>query len=281
LTPRYPDRDSLVQDNLYEEFAVEINRIAMQMLKEYFANLENESRFQSHIHHSLLLSYFEFANHEEAQAMSYIPVESNTFGNREYFDTGIMSKQNIIEHGYSFCCGIDDIDDQFLLGADEDEIKCIQVNSKVAVHLIDLGIPQLVKIETATKPEHQVNLEPLVLKLIYADGKKESLSLPEAVLVDCCHNTYVYAKDSSDILGIFTDYFEYAFINDECRSFDDIYDEIRESLIQELTTRFSILKREQFAFLPAYSNIKNICFDNGNLAVTYNDGQNRIFEIRE
>ncbi|MCK9331642.1 MAG: hypothetical protein M0Q19_00525 [Candidatus Cloacimonetes bacterium] len=279
LTPRFPDRTCINQDDKCRDFMLFLNQCYVQMLRDYFRHFPPAARFTPHINAQLLMAYFEHENETELEGLDYIPVVENPFcGNGELSPT-ICTKSAMLKQGISFCCGSMQIDDRYTIGCDRQILPCYSVDEGVAPYLRKAGIPELVDISILNQAEKMINLEPLQLKLSYHDDSEQEISIKEALLMDDCNDPSVYAEHENTVLRVFDDFFEEAYVEDSERDRYVLEAEVRTQIEQQLVRSFSLIKLSFFDFLPSYHDISQISFQRGNLAVAYKDGSSRDYHI--
>jgi len=240
LTPRFPDRTCINQDDKCRDFMLFLNQCYVQMLRDYFRHFPPAARFTSHINAQLLMAYYEHEHETELEGLDYIPVVENPF------------------------CGNGELS---------------SVDEGVAPYLRKAGITELVDISILNQADKMINLEPLQLRLSYHDDSEQEISIKEALLMDDCNDPSIYAEHENSVLRVFDDFFEEAYVEDSERDRLVLEAEVRTQIEQQLVRSFSLIKLSFFDFLPSYHDISQISFQRGNLAVAYRDGSSRDYHI--
>lgn len=279
LNPRYPDRSQIIADPKLDAFQAFVNFLAMKMIKRYFRENYHPAKGYMSKPVSLLKTFYSEARSVERQAMPYVPVDTMVFGSCSYQDEEIRTKAELKAKAFSYCVGGLSVNDAYNLGADLDLLGCVSVTQEVGAALADYGLQELREVTTEPQPCHMINTEPLVLHYKLADQGIRTVVLSEALLMNSYNETYIYAPTRSQILGVLDEYFETVMTEEEYRHPDDVEQDIRNYLVDELQKRFGILTLCQFDFLPDYHELKQLVFESGNLALTYQDGSIKTYQL--
>lgn len=272
LTPRYPDRTCLNQDDKHERFMAFLHQCAQTMLQEYFASFPQGARFSSGTNAALLAHYFRHAPEAELMQMELIPVIDDAFCGSDYRSESLVSLKTLRAAGYCFHEGNIQVDDEYRLAMNIEHLICYDVSEKVAAILRRHGIPELLSVNSTSPINQTINLTPLVLEFRYADESKEFIPLRNTMLLDCYDEPYVYAESESQVHEIVNDYLPQLYEYDCEHSLEEISEEISQSLDAQLAKGFKLINLRHFAFIPRHYDLHSIRFEHGNLAVAYSDG---------
>jgi len=279
LNPRYPDRSQIIADPKLVAFQAQVNFLALKLIKSYFEESYIPRAGYRSKPVSLLKTFYCEATPKERQAMPLVPVDKLVFCSCSYQDEDIRTKAELKTEGYLYCVGGMAINEAYNLGADLETLGCVSVTQEVGAALADYGLPELRSVTTEPAPYNMINTEPLVLQYKLADGGKKTVVLSEALLMNSYNEAYIYALSREQILSVLDEYFETVMTEEEFRHPDDVEDDIRSYLVEELQTRFRIMTLNQFNFLPDYQNLKQLRFKAGNLALCYLDGSIKTYQL--
>ena len=279
LNPRYPDRSQIIDDSKLDAFQAKVNYLAMKLITSYF--MESYVPAKGYISKpvSLLKTFYAEATPVERQAMPLVPVDTLVFGNCSYQDEEIRTKAELKASACLYCVGGISVNDEYNLGADLDLLGCVSVTQEVGTALGEYGLQELREVTTEPRPCNMINTEPLVLHYELADLSTKTVILNEALLMNSYNEAYIYAPTREQILDVLDEYFETVMSEEEYRHPDDIELDIRTYIVEELQKRFGIMTLSQFDFLPDYHKLKQLVFETGNLALTYQDGSVKTYQI--
>ncbi len=280
LTMRYPDRTAICRDEKYAEFEKFLSKQITGMLIDLFSDYEKSNkRFGRYGDYCLLYSLYQNASKRDLKKLTVYPVIKHPFANSEYQDNAIFTKDDL--EGYSFCRKSIEIKEDYLLGADYDEIKCCQVDERIAPYLIDLGIPEVTEVNIVNDLDQMINLKRPLLELVFADESSKQIVLSQALLLSDCDEMYIFAENEDEVLSVFESYCEMVIQTDDERSYDEIENDLRELVIDEMSNTLNIVSNSRFNFLPKYYNLRNIEFSVGNLALKYEDGTTKKMKLKK
>jgi len=279
LTPRYPDRTMLTMDDKWEAFSTFLVETITRVLADYFSNLEN-STFRRWTCYHLLQFLYRHGDKAVLEKLEWIPVDLDVFTSQDHYDFGIMKKADLVKHGYYYTTEDLRVDDDFYLGFDTDQFKCVKVSDKVTPYLAKLDLHEINGIRAVNPGKDLIQTQPLELEFLYEDNLVTSLKLQNALLYDHNYCLRVIALDVGQVMGVFDNYWEHVADYNSEESVDEQEKTLRDEIWHALTTQFKLMPDDRFCFLPRYYDLKNISFEDGNLAVSYKDGSSLSFALR-
>lgn len=279
LNPRYPDRSQIIADPKLDAFQAYVNSQAMKLIKSYFMESYVAAKGYMSKPVSLLKTFYTEATPVERQAMPLVPVDTLVFGNRSYQDEEIRTKAELKASACLYCVGGISVNEDYNLGADLELLGCVSVTQEVGAALGEYGLQELGEVTMEPQPHNMINTEPLELHYELADHSSRTVVLSEALLMNSYNEAYIYAPTREQILSVLDEYFETVMTEEEFRHPDDVEDDIRSYLAEELQKRFSIMSLSQFNFLPDYQNLKQLRFKAGNLSLSYLDGSIKTYQL--
>ena len=277
LTPRYPDRNSLNYEEKYQELQAYVNGEVEKLLLTYFAGgLPKPVLFGSV---SLLGDMYKHTARELMSQIPWVTLRRNAFRDHESWYFALARKSELAGHRY--CVEALQVDDEYSLGADTDELKIVQVEDHVAPYLKNMGLKEVVAVMAENPPRKTVNLEPLRLRIIQADGGEEDVTLQEAVLCNVFNDAFVYTMAKDRVLEVFDDYGDEALFLDEDRDWDDIRADVRRDIVEAMAAEFGLCGQSKFSFLPRHRELRSIVFDGGSVKLEYGDGSSCDLRLEE
>lgn len=277
LTPRYPDRSSLNYDDKFLELQDFVNGEAEKLLLPYFSGELDRPLIHGNV--SLLEDLYRYAEQEKMREIPWLPVRRDIFRDHDCWCNSLMSKDDLA--GHRFCTEALQIDGEYNLGADLDDLKIVQAGDYVAPYLRETGLKEVIEINSENPPQRTITLEPLRLRIIQADGGEETVVLNEAVLCNGYNDVFVYATDQSRVLGIFDDYGDDALTQEDDRNWDDLKDVVRSYLVEAMESYCQACSQHRFDFLPRHQRIKQIRFEGGRVLLEYDDGEQKTLALLE
>jgi hypothetical protein len=277
LTPRYPDRNSLNYDEKYQELRAFVNGEMEKLLLPYFAGELPKPLLPGSV--SLLGDMYKHTARELMSQIPWVTLRRNAFRDHESWYYTLARKSELAGHRY--CVEALQVDDEYGLGADTDELKIVQVEEQVAPYLKEMGLSEVVAIKAENPPRKTVNLEPLKLRIVQADGGEEDVTLDEAVLCNVFNDAYVYAPAQDKVLDVFDDYGDDALFQDDDRDWDDLKDCVRRDILDAMAAEYELCSHSKFNFLPRHREIKRISFRNGQVLLEYDDGGEKTLALLE
>lgn len=277
LTPRYPDRNSLNYDENYQELQAYVNGEVEKLLLTYFAGELPKPVLFGCV--SLLGDMYKHTARELMNQIPWLPVRKDVFRDHESWYYTLARKGDLAS--YSFCVETLQVDEEYSLGADTDELRIVQVEEHVKPYLKDMGLPEVVAVKAENPPQRTINLEPLSLRIIQADGGEESVTLDEAVLCNVFNDAYIYATAQDKVLDVFDDYGDDALFQDDDRDWDVIRADVRRDILDAMAAEYELCSQSKFEFLPRHLRIKRISFGNGQVLLEYDDGGEKTLSLLE
>lgn len=287
LTPRYPDRDALVNDKLYDKFISFIKRTVIKHLEEYFLNFDDDKDIGWLDYHCLLYLY-ENLSEVRLDKLGYIPAEPEYCeGLLSYPDYAIYKKSELKGYAYTIGAlpveGVLDIDadnplnrsEYRLAGEFDKSPRVISVTEDVEHHLRKLGLKKLESISLYKSKDElppTFTIGKLALKFFYEDGTCETHYLSEGVIGNSRHDYFICASDKSMLLGVFREYIETIISAEDIYYHETVNDAI-ELIRSEYEERFDIIDKYKFDFLPDWLKIAALKFDDDHIIIDYTDGR--------
>lgn len=277
LTPRYPDRNSLNYDENYQELQAYVNGEVEKLLLTYFAGALPKPVLFGCV--SLLGDMYRYTAKELMNQIPWLPVRKDVFRDHESWYYTLARKSDLAR--YSFCVETLQVDEEYSLGADTDELRIVQVEEHVAPYLKEMGLPEVVAVKAENPPQRTINLEPLSLRIIQADGGEEAVILDQAVLCNVFNDAYVYAPAQDKVLDVFDDYGDEALFQDDDRDWDVIRADVRRDILDAMAAEYELCSHSKFEFLPRHLRIKRISFDGAQVLLEYDDGEEKTLSLLE
>lgn len=277
LTPRYPDRNSLNYEEHYQELQAYVNGEVEKLLLPYFAGELPKPVLFGCV--SLLGDMYKHTARELMRQIPWLPVRKDVFRDHESWYYTLIRKSDLASYG--FCVETLQVDDEYGLGADMDELRIVQVEEHVAPYLKEMGLPEIVAVKAENPPRRTINLEPLRLRIIQADGGEEAVTLDQAVLCNVFNDAYVYAPAQDKVLDVFDDYGDDALFQDDNRDWDDIKEDVRRDIVDAMAAEYQLCAQSKFNFLPRHLRIKRISFDGAQVLLEYDDGEEKTLSLLE
>lgn len=279
LNPRYPDRSQIIGDSQLDAFQAKVNTLALKLIGDYFKSYQISSRIHLAKAVSLLKTFYQEAAPAERRAMPYVPVDTMVFGSYSYKEEEIKTKAELLEKGWYYSVGGISVNNELNMGADFDTLGCVSVIPEVGEVLAAFGLLELKKVSTKKPLCQMINTEPLELDFELSHEKHQTVVLSEALLMNSYNEACIYAPSREQILDVLNEYFDTVMTPEELRQPEDVEESLRDYLREELQKRFGIMSLSQFSFLPNYWEIKQLVIESGNLALTYQDGSIKTYQL--
>lgn len=280
LTPRFPDRTNLTCDDRYYAFREFLDHAVLSLLRQYFDSLPDGSRFSNNINVSLLTGYYDYAPESELASLDLVPVSQDAFAGSDYDTKTICSKASIRAESGLFHMGPLQLDMEYSFASESPYSRCYNVTERVAEQMRLFGINELLEVNVLNLTQNMINIEQLMLEYRLGDGSISVVPVSNALLLDCYDDPIIYADSVNQVWSIVDTLLEKVH-NENCeRSFDELKDEIENRITESLVTEYGIIDRQRFDFLPKCFDITQICFEFGNLAVSYRDGSKKEYALR-
>lgn len=279
LTPRYPDRTMLTWDDKWDAFSKFLVETITKVLADYFLALES-SGFRNWTSYHLLQFLYRHGDRETLEQVKWVPVDPDVFTSQDHYNFGIMDKADLKDKGYHYCTSDLLADDDYYLAFETDLFKIVKVSSHAAGYLKSLDLKEVTEINTINLDEGVIQLKPLRLDITCGDDSQSVLILQEALLYDHNYGIHVIAPEAGSVLSVFDNYWEDVAAYNSDEPVEDQEQTLRDEVWQALTRQFKLMPDDKFSFLPRYSDLKKIEFEDGNLAVSYKDGTSLNFALR-
>jgi hypothetical protein len=212
--------------------------------------------------------------------LDWVPVDKEPFTSKGLRETTIIRKAELINEGYIFLAGSTIIPNNYYLGCDYNQIKCIHVEEWVASFIRETGLKEVIGIKPTTEPQQMINLTPLMLTLTFSDESTRICMLPDAVISNQFGEVFIYAPSEGKIQEVFDEYWEDVADHSGDNDIHDQETDLRDRLAEEMADFFGVLSQSRFDFLPHFYQLKSLTFEHGNLACKYEDGTTKQYILR-
>jgi hypothetical protein len=283
LTPRYPDRTSLVYDEACRELQDHVAARLERLLPPAYADPARFPSFPGAV--SLLSDLYRHLDPDTLRGIPWVPLRRDVFRNEEGWFWTPVPKAGL--EGYRFCTenlrvAEKEGDDQgYSLGADLEGFGLVQASEHVAPCLRELGLKEVAAVRVGNPPRQTVTLEPLRLDFSYTDGSRERLALPKAMLATDCNEAYIYAPGLDEVLEVYDAFAEETLSLEDYRNWNDLVLDTRRCLVDTLVGECGTIASGLFSFLPDHHRIRNISFESGRVRVAYADGSSKSWATLE
>ncbi len=275
LTPRYPDRNNIVNDFLYEEFRICVTRAVVEYCRLQFEPDNFKEQHKHSIrHHSYLCFLYEEMSDTELGAIDYIPIVSEYKEDLTYSDEDIIaSKAELSEANISYTTQEILANGSYkLAGVFRDkQPRVLLVSDIIGEHLAKLGARELKNV-TIGKTRGIFHLSELPVEFKFSDGSSKNYYLVRGLVNNSCSYS-VIADSQHKIIGTFDEFaFDVAFEGD--LPYEEQVERDRAYIVEVFEEQFNILSKNKFSFLPQYYNLSGLKFDNdhGKIILNYADG---------
>ncbi len=281
LTPIYPDRISLIDNDKLKNFKSFLHQFTSAMILEYFLSNKLEDLNRDSVNSQLLNLFYDISTKEESEKIPYLPISYNAFDYSDLSDETIVKKSDLYENVKHFCSETLYLDNTYRFAGDF-PLKMIYAKLKYSPILEKLGLTEVTDIFVEEQPRTIINQKPLIVTIRLNNNNESSFSINNALLCDGYNNFHVYGMNSKDIYHNFVTDYDSIIGNDD--SFDSIEtqrDFAYKDFLDEYETKFSVLSIKHFNFLPESYLIKCIHFEEKQLIVEYDNHERRKYNLED
>ncbi len=282
LTPKYPDRTSLIEDAKYYEFSKFVKEKISEFLLEYFLSKPWNELTKEYHNINLLKTFYQVASDEDKDKMPYLPVNMNALDISDTVLDVIMNKSDLVERSYQFTKFALRVNNKYRLAADL-PVTIVIIADAYRDMARSMGLKEITRLSCEAEPlRERINLKPLELTLEYDDDVPFTCSIDKALMCDDYNNFFVYAENHKEIYDTFMESYQDIIGSDE--SYDSVDTQIdlaRNDFIDEYEARFNIISFDRFNFLSNARMLNSLVFQENKLVANYNDYSSREYILED